>query len=518
MIATSQNVDSFDPNAAGGDEILAMAVQTDGKIIVGGNFTNIDAMTRSNLVRLNNDGSLDVPFDPEPNGEIRQIAVQTDGKILVGGTFTAMGGTTRNSIARLNSDGSLDTNFNSEVAGPVYGLLVQGDRKIMVWGEITQIAGQPRTRIGRLNANGSLDTSFDPGFGANDSVYTVALQPDGKYIVGGANFTSLAGQACRGIARLNANGSFDNSFQLYAGPFADYRIVYSLVLQPDGKILVSGADRPGGFAFYNYIRRLKADGSLDTSFAAPTPDALITTIALQSDGKILIGGVRIARLNASGSLDASFNPPGADSYVYALNIQADGKILAGGSFTMLAGQPRRHVGRLTNTGAVQQSFGVNPKGTAITWQRSGPGPELHQVTFEQSPDGTNYVLLGNCTNSFGGWQLAGITVPAVQRFYLRARGQAAGGYFDSSSGLIEQVAQIYYVPPPIIFQDNGAFQYTFNAGSNKTLVVFATTNLSLPSSDWTSLGPPAYLGDGYYQYADLGATNFLQRFYRVVEP
>lgn len=89
--------------------------------------------------------------------------------------------------------------------------------------------------------------------------------------------------------------------------------------------------------------------------------------------------------------------------------------------------------------------------------------------------------------------------------------------FDSSSGLIEQVAQIYYLPPPLIFQDKGAFQYTFNAGSNKTLVVFATTNLSLPSPDWTSLGPPAYLGDGYYQYVDLAATNFLQRFYRAVE-
>jgi uncharacterized delta-60 repeat protein len=524
-----QNADAFDPNATGGigDGVLVVAVQPDSNIIIGGTFTNVAGMTRSNLARVDINGNLDASFDPEPNGEIRALAVQTNGQILVSGFFTTMGGIARNRIARLNSNGTLDMSFNPEVTGDVYGLLVQGDGKIIVWGEFSQLAGQNLNRIGRLNSDGTLDTSFNPGSGANDSILSVALQADGKMVVGGYHFSTLAGHACNGIGRLDTNGTFDTSFNSYfpAQNQNNLNIVYNLLVQPDGRILLGGTEREGGSSFYGYVLRLKADGSLDGSFQRESTDATIGAMALQVDGKVLVGGhfttlggprSNIARVNADGSADNSFDP-GADAYVHSLSVQADGEILVGGKFTALAGQPRSLVGRLMNTGTVQQSFAVNAKGTAINWQRSGPGPEIQEVTFEQSHDGTNYTFLGGCTYFSGGWQLAGISVPAVQTFYLRARGRAVGGIYCASSGLIEQVAQIYWVPPPLLFLDNGAFRYTFSGASNANFTVFATADLNLLSSNWTSLGPAAYLGDGYYQYTDLAATNYLSRFYRAVE-
>lgn len=529
LSAHAQTADSFDPSVEGGDSVISMAIQPDGNVIIGGNFTNVAGITRSNIARLNLNGSLDASFDPEPNGETRTLALQADGKILIGGFFTTLNGVLRNGIGRLNSDGTLDVSFNPNVTGSVYGLIPQVDGKIIVWGEFSQLDGQNLNRIGRLNRDGTLDNSFNPGSGASDSIYALALQADGKIIVGGSYFSSLAGHPCNGLGRLNTDGSYDTNFNnSYFGNQNEFNLnnVYSLIVQPDGRILVAGGNRRGFYNFYNYALRFRSDGSLDSSFQIQSADSPIYTMALQCDGKVLVGGLfstlngqsrsRLARVNANGSMDSSFNPETTNPNVYGLTLQADGSVMVAGSFTALAGQPRNHIGRLINTGAVQQTFTVNAKGTAINWQRSGPGPELQQVTFERSNDGTNYTFLGNCTNKSGDWQLTGISVPPVQTFYLRARGQSVGGYFSASSGLIEQVAQIYWVPPPLLFLDNGAFRYTFTGTSNATFNMFATTNLSLPSSGWDSLGPAASLGDGYYQYIDLAATNFPLRFYRAV--
>jgi hypothetical protein len=107
-------LDGFDPGA--NDAVAAIAVQADGKILVGGDFTTLGGggtgtTTRNNIGRLNADGSLDTSFNPGANGTVIAIAVQADGKILVGGDFTTLGGggtgtTTRNHIGRLNTDGS----------------------------------------------------------------------------------------------------------------------------------------------------------------------------------------------------------------------------------------------------------------------------------------------------------------------------------------------------------------------------------------------------------------------------
>ena len=180
-------------------------MQADGKILVGGGFTTLGGggtgtTTRNYIGRLNADGSLDTSFNPGANSDVYALAVQADGKILVGGDFTTLGGggtgtTPRNCIGRLNADGSLDTSFNPGANGAVYALAVQADGKILVGGAFTTLGGggtgtTPRNHIGRLNADGSLDTSFDPG--ANDDVNALAVQADGKILVGGG-FTTLGG-------------------------------------------------------------------------------------------------------------------------------------------------------------------------------------------------------------------------------------------------------------------------------------------------------------------------------------
>ncbi len=148
-------------------------------------------------------------FDPNANGTIRVVVVQPDGKILIGGDFTTLspnGGApvTRNRIARLNPDGTLDTAFNPNANNTVYAIAVQADGKILVGGYFTgnSIGGQTRNRIARLDATTGLADSFNPN--ANNSVYAIAVQADGKILAGGDFHDSIGGQTRNHIARLDA--------------------------------------------------------------------------------------------------------------------------------------------------------------------------------------------------------------------------------------------------------------------------------------------------------------------------
>ena len=143
----------FYPNA--NSEVYSIAVQADEKILLGGPFTSINKMTRHRIARLNSDGSLDTGFNPDAGGSgstlVASVAVQADGKILLGGFFTSVGGMTRNNIARLNSDGSVDNGFDPNTNNVVYSAPVQADGKILPGGFFTSVGGTPRNRFARLN-------------------------------------------------------------------------------------------------------------------------------------------------------------------------------------------------------------------------------------------------------------------------------------------------------------------------------------------------------------------------------
>jgi uncharacterized delta-60 repeat protein len=145
---------TFNPGA--NSLVFSLAVQADGKILVGGRFTTLGGQSRNRIGRLTSDGTLDTTFiNPGAGGglppDVNSLAVQADGKILVGGRFTTLGGQPRRFIGRLNNDGTLDTSFNPGANGYVESLAMQADGKILAGGDFTILGGQAREHIGRLN-------------------------------------------------------------------------------------------------------------------------------------------------------------------------------------------------------------------------------------------------------------------------------------------------------------------------------------------------------------------------------
>src|SRR5690554_437044 len=251
------------------------------------------------------------------NSSVHSIVLQPDGKILAGGDFTTFNGTTQNRIVRLNSDGSLDTSFNIGTGANHYvrAIVLQPDGKILVGGSFSSFNGTAQNRIVRLNSDGTLDTSFNIGTGFNENVISVTLQPDGKILVGG-HFTTFNGTTQNRLVRLNSDGTLDTSFNTGTG--FSYGVT-SITLQPDGKILVGGNFTAFNGTTQNRVIRLNSDGTLDTSFniGIGFNGYTVHSITLQPDGKILVGGNftafngttqnRITRLNSDGTLDTSFS-------------------------------------------------------------------------------------------------------------------------------------------------------------------------------------------------------------------
>lgn len=441
-------------NCDAGNTVTALALQPDGKILVGGSFgTLCGSEFNSNLGRLFPDSSLEMLFMPGANDSVNAVVVQPDGKILIAGAFTKVGGITRNRIARLNADGSLDTTFDPGTGAnaSIYALAVQPDGKILVGGAFTTLRGQPRTYLGRLNANGTLDTTFTPD--PNGVVYTLLLQPDNRIVVGG-NFSSISGQPRSRIARLRDSGGIDTTLNPQLGANGTVRV---LALQADGKIILGGDFTyliyGTLFLARNRLARLNPDGNAD-SFN-PNANATVYALAIQQDGKILVGGDftllgdglcgRIARLETSGSLDPTFDcTPGADGSVRALALQPDGRLLVGGNFGALAGQPRSRLGRLTAEIPGWQALSATVN--SISWQRSGVGPELWRVTLEKSTNGLTYTWIGEATRLNGGWiyNSPSLGLPQGQNVYLRLRGYYPTGSYNGSGSLLE-VKQLVYL-------------------------------------------------------------------------
>lgn len=285
--------------------VNSTAIQFDEKIIIGGNFTRYNDNVRNSIARINPNGSLDSSFNPGTGtgvlggNPINSISLQLDEKIVIGGNFTNYNGTTCNRIARLNTDGSIDNSFNpiSGANNYIKSIAIQPDGKIIIGGSFTSYDGIMRNHISRLNSDGSLDNEFDPGTGASGStpsINSIAIQPDGKIIIAG-QFTTYNGIDRNCIARLNADGSLDNDFNPGSGATAG--VIYSAALQPDGKIIIGGSFTGYDGIIRIRIARLNADGGIDSSFnpgAGATGDftfnRAVHTTTIQPDGRIILGG------------------------------------------------------------------------------------------------------------------------------------------------------------------------------------------------------------------------------------
>jgi uncharacterized delta-60 repeat protein len=382
---------SFNSSAGANGTITAVALQPNGAILVAGDFSAVNSVTRGRIARVLGDGGLDASFNPGLglNDSARALALQSDGRVIVGGLFTAVNATNRNHIARLNIDGSVDVSFNPGAGAdnPVNALVltsVAGARKVLVGGSFSSFNGVPRNAVTRLNDNGSVDMSFDPGTGANGPVYAIAVQADGKVLVGG-DFTIFNGVPQGSIARLNTDGTLDESFNAGAGADSSVRAV---ALQADGKIVLGGLFTSFAEVARGRLARLNFDGSLDTSFGLGAgADGAVLAIAVQVDGKLVLGGEftsfdginrhRINRLNPDGAVDPTINfGEGANNFISALALQPDRKIIIAGGFTAFDDQPRNYLARL-HGGSLAGSGSL----------------EFAAPTFTASENGTNGLVI-----------------------------------------------------------------------------------------------------------------------------
>ena len=390
----------FDPGAAANLAVATLGIYTNqtqpgviGDIVAAGDFGALVGVSPVPYIgRLRPDGSFDRSFNvgAGPSGPVRAVAVQPDGKVVLGGVFTNVAGTARAYLARLNVDGSLDVNFNRGVGlnGGVNALSLQADGKVLIAGDFTTAYGVARAGVARLQADGSVDTTFTPGAGARGSVRALALQPDGKVVVGG-DFTNMNNLACDHLARLNPNGTLDAGFSLTNGTDAG---IETISLDAAGKILIGGrfTTTAAGSTFAR-MARLLPDGHVDATLngggAIGGANDTVKATVVDGAGQLLVGGAfsafdglgrnRLARLNSGdGSLDAGINfGTGADNIVNAVRLQGyDGKIVVGGAFSQFNGQVRWGVARVfggANTDAGQfqvaaSAYSVSEDGTNVT--------------------------------------------------------------------------------------------------------------------------------------------------------
>jgi uncharacterized delta-60 repeat protein len=371
---------SFSIGSGFNSQVNSIGIDSNGKILAGGTFTTFTGSTQNRLIRLNSDGSKDITFDIGSgfDNSVESVVIQSNGKILVGGQFQTFTGTSQNGLIRLNSDGSKDTTFDigSGFNGDgIYSISIQNDGKILAGGLYSTFSGVSQNRLIRLNSDGSKDTTFDIGSGFDNSTLSIAIQSDGKILAGGY-FTTFTGTSQNGLIRLNSDGTKDSTFDIGNGFDGG---VFSIEIQSDGKILVGGEYSTFTGSTQNRLIRLNSDGSKDTTFdigsgfSAPAGwfgNGSINSTAIDSNQKIVCAGMfgsftgssqnYLIRLNSDGSKDTTFDIGtgftgsyfGPYAFLNDIKINSAGKIFVGGQFIQYSGVTQNNFIELNSDGSI----------------------------------------------------------------------------------------------------------------------------------------------------------------------
>ncbi|HEU0008295.1 MAG TPA: hypothetical protein VFT34_00610 [Verrucomicrobiae bacterium] len=383
----------FNAASTTGQVGFSVAVQSDGKVIAVGTF---------GVMRFLTDGTVDPAFQSIPPGLSPftgpgsgngKVVLQADGRILLTGIFTNAAGMPLPNLVRLNADGSVDSSFNLDAAVATGGraLLLQPDGKVLTSGFVTRPGGESTGGLMRLHSDGSLDPSFDSSGAMTGDPSVVALASDGKiYFVDST-----------GVGRLNSDGSRDLSFNPEPDP---YPLPAVIVVQRDGKVILGGySDGPA--PPFRPVRRLLPDGTDDPDWIVPAfngGDAVVYALLLQPDGKVLVGGnnlesfnsvlnANLGRLNSDGSVDTTFDT-GYDLHYYSVEDMAlapDGKVIAAG---MQVNRPditqAPGVWRLNNDTGLQPQLAISfTMNEGVTLRLSGQSGATYRLEYrEQLPD------------------------------------------------------------------------------------------------------------------------------------
>lgn len=387
---------------------------------------------------------LDTSFNFSPvnglNATINTVGFQSDGKIIVAGNFTDASVTNKR-IYRLNTDGSLDTSFivrsSQGFSASISKVFVLPDDKILVGGDFNQfnVPSNPN-HISLLNSDGSTDDSTNLGQFQQGGVYDIVRQSDGKLIMAGG-FQTYNGTTTRRIIRLNADYSIDENFNTNIGTSISssndapsYGITYITVLkiQPDGKILIGGFFNTFNGVSQNCLTRINSDGTLDTTFASNIGTAferlfgnnpVVSNISIQSDGKILVGGVftsfndvtsyGLVRLNPDGTRDFSFNNDlptfNIEFGQYPTINESDSVLSLSNDDILFAGRFNKYNPSNPNNPTTWSLALSNSTGTTSLLKKLGsfniePNYPTNAESVYVQPDGKIYVSFTSVNNSY----------------------------------------------------------------------------------------------------------------------
>jgi len=368
--ATVDHLVEYWNNYAANDMVRTLSTQSDGKVIVGGSFNDYNGNGRNRLIRIYSSGMEDTTFYSNLTSvgntsgfgnDVYTTAIQSDGKILVGGRFTSLNGIGRNYLVRLNSDGTEDTTFysnlistgdNSGFNGEVNTIAIQSDGKILVGGIFSQLNGNTRNYLVRLNSDGTEDTTFYTNLiltgdnsGFNSNIKTITIQSDGKILVGG-EFTTLNGNTRNYLVRLNSDGTEDTTFYsnlISTGDNSGFNgYVNTIAIQSDGKILVGGEFTTlNGDYNYQYLCRLNSGGTVDSTYIIQPTDSVFAMTVEPSD-ILMVGGQfntikngtistnkNLARIDVNGNIINDFANTTLSGKVYALGQQGYNRVMVG---------------------------------------------------------------------------------------------------------------------------------------------------------------------------------------------
>ncbi len=366
------------PNGA----VNALVVQVDGKIVLGGSFTGLAGQARSAIARLNTDGTLDMGFSVGTgfNGPVYALRTASSSRLMVGGGFTTYNGSTANRIVRLSAGGAADSSFVSGNGfnSTVYALEVQSDGKILAGGAFGGYGVTQRLAVARLLSEGALDTTFVP-LTFQYAVISIGYLNDGSVLVGGG-FSSLGTSATQfNIARLAANGA--SVVAAFAPGLFSPGKINRVVPLAGGKIMVAGAFTHVNGMARAHLARLNADGTLDASFnsGGVGPSAAVNDVLPLPDGGFAIVGAFAsynntgrpmhARLLPSGALDTAFNPSTSlTGAPIRLGRLADGRLMLAGPAITSSGPSLWNNVMLVNPDGVADwrfAYGAVPTGGAM---------------------------------------------------------------------------------------------------------------------------------------------------------
>ena len=523
---------NFNPNVAG--DVGIISLQSNGQFLIGGTFSSLQPnavgnnITRQNAARVNADGTLDMAFDPEPDGSVNGMVQQANGEVIIAGSFNTLqpelGTTTitRNNIARVNPDGSVDMSYDPNANGTINALVMEPNGEVLADGSFFTLTPNgaviPTTRsnVALLNTDGTVDASFDPA--PNGAVSAMALQPDGSVVLGGTftalqplgailvggTFAHVSNVAVANLALLNSDGSPNAAFQVNPNG-----AVFGVVPQPNNQVVITGAFTTLAGAARGGVARLNADSTLDTTFN-PNTNGQVRAAALQSNGQIVLGGAfssvggvarsNLARINTTGTLDTTFNP-NVNGVVNAVVLQGNGQMVLGGSFSSVGGVARNNVARINSDGSVDTTFNPNANGavSALALQVSGQ------------------IMLGGVFSTVGGVAQANIARinasgsvdttftatadGAVSALALQADGKLfVGGSFGHVDGLNRfRFARLSQASgaSQVLTVDSGFDTVTWTRSGSTPEISQVQFQVSTDNATWTSLGAGTRVGTNW---------------------